>query len=123
MREAIRPSLAPSPAGAARVGNSDVHSRRLLPDDLDHVGSAEEQVVGSSHRDRMPTRLERCDDVVRDARPFVFDLLAQDRHLGFQVGWLDVRDQAPLETGAQPLFQGGNGLGGPVAGEYDLPAG
>ena len=35
-------------------------------------------------------------------------LAAEDRHLGLQVGRLDVGDQPPLEATAQPLLEGGD---------------
>ena len=47
---------------------------------------------------------------------FVFD----DGDAGLKIRRLDVRDQAPLEAGAQPFFQRFDLLGRPVGGQDDL---
>ena len=47
-------------------------------------------------------------------------LLLQDGDLGFEVGWLDVGDEAPLEAGAEAVFEVGELFGGPVGGDDDL---
>ncbi len=47
-------------------------------------------------------------------------LALQDGDLGFEVGGLDVGDEAPLEAGAETVFDVAELLGGPVGGEDDL---
>lgn len=42
---------------------------------------------------------------------------------GFRVRGLHVGDQAPLEPGSQPVFQGGQLFGRPVGGDDDLLVG
>src|SRR4051812_20781091 len=44
-----------------------------------------------------------------------------DRYLGFQVGWLDVSDQPPLEAAAYTVFKFRQLFGRAVAGNDDLP--
>ena len=47
-------------------------------------------------------------------------LIFQNGHTGLIVRGLDIRQQAPLETGAQPVLQGGHVAGPPVGGHDDL---
>ena len=47
-------------------------------------------------------------------------LSLQDGHLGLEVGWLDVGDQSPLESRAQPVFDIAKLLRRPVARDDDL---
>ena len=54
----------------------------------------------------------------RDA--FRFGLLVEDRHLGFEVGRLDVHHQAPLEARAQAFHQAGRIIGRRIARDDDL---
>ncbi len=49
-----------------------------------------------------------------------FGLFLKDGDLGFEVGWLDVGDEAPLEAGAETVFEVGELLGGAVGGDDDL---
>ena len=51
---------------------------------------------------------------------FVFGLFLQNGDLGFEVGRLDVGDQAPLEPRAQALFDGGDFLRRAIGGDHDL---
>ena len=46
--------------------------------------------------------------------------LAQNRHARLDIGRLELRGQAPLETGNEPMFEVGDFRGGPVAREDDL---
>ena len=50
-------------------------------------------------------------------------LEAQNRHPGLQVRRLDVRYEAPFETGAHPVLQKHQFPRGPVRGDYHLPPG
>ena len=59
----------------------------------------------------------------RRVEPLGGGLLAQDRDPGLELGRLDVGDQAPLEPVAQPVFEGDQLLGRPVAGDHDLLVG
>ena len=47
---------------------------------------------------------------------------AQNRHAGFQVGRLNIGDQAPLKTGAQAFFQANNGFGRTITTDHNLLA-
>ena len=44
----------------------------------------------------------------------------QDRYLGLEIGWLNVRDQTPLKSAAQAVFEVGEFFGRSVAGDHDL---
>src|SRR6266516_681202 len=50
-------------------------------------------------------------------------LLAQARDPGLEVGRLDVRDQAPLEPRAEPLFERRDLARRPIGGDHDLAPG
>ncbi|MEZ5168100.1 MAG: hypothetical protein R2695_17040 [Acidimicrobiales bacterium] len=52
----------------------------------------------------------------------VFDLglLAEDGEAGFEIGTLDVGDQAPLEPVAEAILEGRHRAGGPIRREHDL---
>ncbi len=47
-------------------------------------------------------------------------LLLQNGDLGFEIGRLNVGDQSPLETRAQPVFNLGQLLGRTIGGDHDL---
>ena len=59
-------------------------------------------------------------DVIGQMDVFVIRFLLQDGDFRFEVGHLDIGDQAPLEARAQPLFDGGNFLGRAIGGDHDL---
>ena len=59
-------------------------------------------------------------DVIRQAHSLAFRLLLQNGDFGFEIGRLDIGDQAPFETRAQPLLNGGNFLGRAIGGNHDL---
>ena len=63
---------------------------------------------------------DQFQDVVGHVEPIHLSLLAQDGDAGLQLGRLDVGDQAPLEAGPQPVFEGGELLGRAVRGDDDL---
>ena len=42
--------------------------------------------------------------------PSALDLLAEDGDAGLEIGGLDVGDEAPLETGDEAVFKGGQGV-------------
>ena len=59
-------------------------------------------------------------DLVRQPHALRLCLLPEDRGLGLQVGGLDVRDQAPFETGPEALLQRGDLAGDPIRADDDL---
>ncbi len=59
-------------------------------------------------------------DVGGDDGVLGFSLALQDGDLGFEIGWLDVGDEAPLEARAEAVFDVAEFLGGAVGGEDDL---
>src|SRR5207253_465937 len=86
-------------------GQHPVEGALQLPDVVGDVGSdVREDVVGGFGR-------------------LVGRLLAQDGQAGLEVGGLDVGDEAPPEAAAQPVLQGGHGLGRAVGGDHDLTTG
>ena len=56
-------------------------------------------------------------------RGLALGLLAEDGEAGLEVGRLDVGDQAHLEPAAEPVLEGGDGVGRPVGGQHDLAVG
>ena len=62
-------------------------------------------------------------NVIRQIQIQQFGLALDDRHTGFEIRRLDIRRQAPLEPGAQTLFQALDLLGRPVGCQHDLLAG
>ena len=50
-------------------------------------------------------------------------LVAQNGQSGFEIRWLDVGDEAPLEAATQALLQSGYRVGHAVAGDHDLLVG
>ena len=59
-------------------------------------------------------------DIGGDVGLLGLGLALQDGDLGFEIGWLDVGDEAPLEAAAQTVFEVAELLGRPVAGKHDL---
>ena len=53
-------------------------------------------------------------------RGLALELLLQDGQAGLELGGLDVGDEPGQEAAAEPVLEGGDGLGGPVRGEHDL---
>ena len=105
-------------------------ARTLLGDLLGELGPVQARVG----RDPDERALELT-DVVADVRgderehfgrdaPEVlgFGLLAEDGEAGLELGRLDVGDQAPLEAGAQPVFEAGDRLRRAVGRDDDLAA-
>ena len=62
-------------------------------------------------------------NVIRQIQIQQFGLALDDRHTGFEIRRLDIRRQAPLEPGAQTLFQALDLLGRPVGCQHNLLAG
>ena len=63
---------------------------------------------------------DQLDDAFTDLNPHLSCLGGQDRHAGLQVRGLNINDQPPLEPGAQPVLQQGQGLGRPVGSNNHL---
>src|SRR5579864_1818979 len=69
-------------------------------------------------------------DILRDVEPNVGGeaqaierrLLLDDRNAGLQIGWRDIRNEARLESIAQPILQSRNVFRHFVRGQHDLMA-
>ena len=59
-------------------------------------------------------------DFVRQIDSLLFRFLAKDGHFRFEIGWLDVGDESPLESRSKPLLQRGDVFRRRVGGEHDL---
>ena len=78
----------------------------------------------SSSRIELETRRrDELQHVVGGVHPLLGGLLLQDRDARFQVGRLDVGEQAPLEAGAHAVFQGGQLARRAVRADHDLLVG
>ena len=59
-------------------------------------------------------------DFVGQVEPFGTRFLLQNRTAGFELGRLNIRNQAGLESVPQPFFEAGDVFGGGIRGEDDL---
>ncbi len=95
-------------------GQRDLHAIQLAPGDEPHQRALKLAHVGAH------VRGDEQRHIRRQLHLLALRLLLQDGDLGFEIGRLNVGDQAPLEARAQPLFNLGKLLRRTIGGDHDL---